>query len=51
LSVHGSTQLSFEYEMRWVPDDLPPTPIGVARSLAHLQALLHRDRSREAAEE
>ncbi|MBS7699984.1 MULTISPECIES: sugar phosphate isomerase/epimerase [unclassified Chelatococcus] len=24
--------LTFEYEMRWVPDQLPPTRIGVARS-------------------
>ncbi|MFC3321328.1 sugar phosphate isomerase/epimerase family protein [Mesorhizobium cantuariense] len=30
---------SFEYEMRWVPEQLPPTRIGVARSRAHLLAI------------
>ena len=24
--------LTFEYEMRWYPEQLPPTPIGIARS-------------------
>jgi sugar phosphate isomerase/epimerase len=31
---------SFEYEMRWVPDHLPPTRIGVARSRDHLMGIL-----------
>jgi sugar phosphate isomerase/epimerase len=33
---------SFEYEMRWVPEQLPPTRIGVERSRAHLQAMISR---------
>lgn len=33
---------TFEYEMRWVPEDLPPTPIGVASSRIHLDALIRR---------
>ena len=31
--------LTFEYEMRWVPEQLPPTPIGVARSRDFVAAL------------
>jgi L-ribulose-5-phosphate 3-epimerase len=30
---------SLEYEMRWVPGDLPPTPIGIAMSQSYLKGL------------
>lgn len=36
--------LTFEYEMRWVPEQLPPTPIGVARSRDFVAALRRTSR-------
>ncbi len=33
---------TFEYETRWVPEDLPPTSIGVASSRRYLDALIRR---------
>jgi sugar phosphate isomerase/epimerase len=43
LKAHGyDGDLTLEYEMRWVPDQLPPTRIGVARSRDFLKAILAR---------
>lgn len=40
LVDHGyDGDVTFEYEMRWVPDQLPPARMGVARSLAYLKGL------------
>ncbi|RDJ20321.1 sugar phosphate isomerase/epimerase [Bosea caraganae] len=38
--------VTFEYEMRWVPDQLPPTPVGVGRSCAFVRRLLSKNLSK-----
>jgi sugar phosphate isomerase/epimerase len=34
--------LSFEYEKKWNPDQLPPSRIGLKASLSHIQGCLTR---------
>ncbi|RDJ22262.1 sugar phosphate isomerase/epimerase [Bosea caraganae] len=40
--------LTFEYEMRWVPEQLPPTRIGVGRSRDYVRRLLSKSAERQA---
>ena len=47
LVRHGwDDDVTYEYEMRWVPDQLPPTPVGIARSHAYFSDLMRRLRTR-----
>ncbi len=34
--------LSYEYERKWHPDELPPADVGLARSIAHVRSVLAR---------